>query len=34
MIQATRSNLLLLKDRRKTVVNCTGILKGRRQALV
>ncbi|HEY5674462.1 MAG TPA: V-type ATP synthase subunit D [Malonomonas sp.] len=34
MIQATRSNLLLLKDRRKTVVNCTGILKGRRQALI
>ncbi len=34
MIQATRSNLLLLKDRRKAVVNCTGILKGRRQALI
>jgi V/A-type H+-transporting ATPase subunit D len=34
MIQATRSNLLLLKDRRRTVVNCTGILKGRRQALI
>lgn len=34
MIQATRSNLLLLKDRRHAVINCTGILKGRRQALI
>jgi len=34
MIQATRSNLLLLKERRRAVVNCTGILKGRRQALI
>jgi V/A-type H+-transporting ATPase subunit D len=34
MIQATRSNLLLLKERRQAVVNCTGILKGRRQALI
>lgn len=34
MIQATRTNLLLLKDRRRAVVNCTGILKGRRQALI
>ncbi len=34
MIQATRTNLLLLKDRRRAVSNCTGILKGRRQALI
>jgi V/A-type H+-transporting ATPase subunit D len=34
MIQATRTNLLLLKERRATVINCTGILKGRRQALI
>ena len=34
MIQATRSNLLLLKERRLAVMNCTGILKGRRQALI
>lgn len=34
MIQATRSNLLLLKERRRAVVNCSGILKGRRQALI
>lgn len=34
MIQATRSNLLLLRERRRTVVNCAGILKGRRQALI
>jgi V/A-type H+-transporting ATPase subunit D len=34
MIQATRTNLLLLKERREAVVNCTGILKGRRQALI
>ena len=34
MIQATRSNLLLLQERRRAVVNCAGILKGRRQALI
>ena len=34
MIQATRTNLLQLKDRRQAVLNCTGILKGRRQALI
>jgi V/A-type H+-transporting ATPase subunit D len=34
MIQATRTNLLQLKDRRRSVVSCTGILKGRRQALI
>lgn len=34
MIQATRTNLLLLRERRSAVVNCTGILKGRRQALI
>ncbi len=34
MIQATRTNLLLLKERRQAVINCTGILKGRRQALI
>lgn len=34
MIQATRTNLLLLKERRRAVVNCAGILKGRRQALI
>lgn len=34
MIQATRTNLLLLKERRQAVLNCTGILKGRRQALI
>ncbi len=34
MIQPTRTNLLLLKDRMRAVVNCTTILKGRRQALI
>ena len=34
MIQPTRTNLLLLKDRRRAVLNCAGILKGRRQALI
>lgn len=34
MIQPTRNNLLLLRDRRRAVINCVGILKGRRQALL
>jgi V/A-type H+-transporting ATPase subunit D len=34
MIQPTRSNLLLLKDRRRAVISCTAILKGRRRALI
>ena len=34
MIQATRTNLLLLKDRRGSVISCVGILRGRRQALI
>ena len=34
MIQPTRTNLLLLKDRLHAVLNCTIILKGRRQALI
>lgn len=34
MNQATRTNLLLLRERRRVVINCTGILKGRRQALI
>ena len=34
MIQATRTNLLQLKERRRSVISCTGILKGRRQALI
>ncbi len=34
MIQPTRTNLLLLRDRLRAVVNCTAILKGRRQALI
>jgi V/A-type H+-transporting ATPase subunit D len=34
MIQPTRTNLLLLKDRLHAVLNCTTILKGRRQALI
>lgn len=33
-MQPTRTNLLLLKERRKAVINCTAILKGRRQALI
>lgn len=34
MIQPTRTNLLLLKERLRAVLNCTVILKGRRQALI
>lgn len=34
MIQPTRTNLLLLKERLHAVLNCTTILKGRRQALI
>jgi V/A-type H+-transporting ATPase subunit D len=34
MIQPTRTNLLQLKERLHAVVNCTTILKGRRQALI
>ena len=34
MNQPTRTNLLLLKERLRAVVNCTVILKGRRQALI
>ena len=34
MIQPTRTNLLLLKERLRAVLNCTTILKGRRQALI
>jgi V/A-type H+-transporting ATPase subunit D len=34
MIHPTRTNLLLLKDKRKSVVNSIGILKARKQALI
>lgn len=34
MIQPTRTNLLVLKDRKRAVDNCVGILKGRRRALI
>lgn len=34
MNQPTRTNLLLLKERLQSVLNCTSILKGRRQALI
>ncbi len=34
MIQPTRTNLLLLRERLAAVDNCTTILKGRRQALI
>ncbi len=34
MIQPTRTNLLLLRERLVAVDNCTTILKGRRQALI
>lgn len=34
MNQPTRTNLLLLKERLRAVLNCTAILKGRRQALI
>ena len=34
MIHPTRTNLLLLKDKSKSVINSTGILKARKQALI
>jgi V/A-type H+/Na+-transporting ATPase subunit D len=34
MIQTTRTNLLLLKDKSRSVVNSIGILKARKQALI
>lgn len=34
MIQPTRTNLLLLKERSRSVTGSIGILKGRRQALI
>jgi len=34
MIAATRTHLLQLRERHQAVVNCTAILKGRRQALI
>jgi V/A-type H+-transporting ATPase subunit D len=34
MNQPTRTNLLLLRERLRAVLNCTTILKGRRQALI
>lgn len=34
MMQPTRTNLLLLRDRLRAVHNCISILKGRRQALI
>lgn len=34
MMGATRTELLQLRERRLAVNNCTGILKGRRQALI
>ena len=34
MIHPTRTNLLMLKDKRKSVVNSIGILKARKQALI
>ncbi|HKJ05110.1 MAG TPA: V-type ATP synthase subunit D [Geopsychrobacteraceae bacterium] len=34
MIQPTRTNLMMLKDRTRAVISCTGILKGRRRALI
>jgi V/A-type H+-transporting ATPase subunit D len=34
MIQPTRTNLLMLRGRLRAVLNCTTILKGRRQALI
>lgn len=34
MIHPTRTNLLLLKDKSRSVANSIGILKGRRQALI
>lgn len=34
MIHPTRTNLLILKDKSKSVINSIGILKARRQALI
>lgn len=34
MLQMTRTNLLLLKEKSKSVLNSTGILKARKQALI
>ncbi|PLX78656.1 MAG: V-type ATP synthase subunit D [Desulfuromonas sp.] len=34
MMQPTRTNLLLLRERLRAVFNCIAILKGRRQALI
>jgi V/A-type H+-transporting ATPase subunit D len=34
MIHPTRTNLLLLKDKARSVVNSIGILKARKQALI
>ena len=34
MIHPTRTNLLLLKEKARSVQNSTGILKARRQALI
>jgi len=34
LIHPTRTNLLMLKDKRKSVVNSSGILKARKQALI
>src|SRR5574337_283137 len=34
MIHPTRTNLLMLKDRSRSVVNSVGILKARKQALI
>src|SRR5574340_52783 len=34
MVHPTRTNLLMLKDKRKSVVNSIGILKARKQALI
>jgi V/A-type H+-transporting ATPase subunit D len=33
-LQPTRTNLLLLRERLRVVGSCTGILKGRRQAMI
>jgi V/A-type H+-transporting ATPase subunit D len=34
MIHPTRTNLLMLKDKRRSVINSIGILKARKQALI
>jgi V/A-type H+-transporting ATPase subunit D len=34
LIHPTRTNLLMLKDKRKSVINSIGILKARKQALI